>query len=169
MYEELVKTLRSDCLLYMFADKMIAAHFETAANAIEDLKKQLDRYDDYIKLNGEVIERLTKKVKELKGNEGIDMEVTDKEATEICKDALYHYGISNQTSKAIEEMSELTKEICKWKEGADNKAQIIEEMTDVYIMLKQMVIYFDCLTEIYQMRNKKLKRLKTRIFEEENP
>ncbi len=66
-------------------------------------------------------------------------------------------------------MSELTKEICKWKEGADNKAQIIEEMTDVYIMLKQMVIYFDCLTEIYQMRNKKLKRLKTRIFEEENP
>ena len=38
----------------------------------------------------------------------------------------------------IEEMSELSKEICKFKRGKDNFLEIADEMADVYIMLEQL-------------------------------
>ena len=39
-----------------------------------------------------------------------------KEQEAILKRALDHYGIDNQLTKAVEEMAELTKEICKsWR------------------------------------------------------
>ena len=36
-----------------------------------------------------------------------------KEQEAVLKRALDHYGIDNQLTKAVEEMAELTKEICK--------------------------------------------------------
>ena len=74
-----------------------------------------------------------------------------KEQEAILKRALDHYGIDNQLTKAVEEMAELTKEICKLKiagkdfNGADlirAKQHILEEKADVYIMLMQLDLYF---------------------------
>lgn len=74
-----------------------------------------------------------------------------KEQEAILKRAIDHYGIDNQLTKTIEELSELTKEICKLKiagkdfNGADlirAKQHILEEKADVYIMLMQLDLYF---------------------------
>lgn len=43
----------------------------------------------------------------------------------------------------IEEMSELTKEICKHKRGKQNRKEIVEEIADVEIMIEQLIIMFD--------------------------
>ena len=62
--------------------------------------------------------------------------------TTILEKAIATYGKDMQLNVAIEEFSELTKEICKHKRGADNPASIIEEMADCYIMLEEMQIIF---------------------------
>ena len=54
--------------------------------------------------------------------------------------AINMYGQDMQLNIAIEEMAELTKEICKYKRGAENTLNIAEEMADCYIMLKQIEI-----------------------------
>ena len=61
---------------------------------------------------------------------------------EILKKAINTYGINSQLDMAVEEMSELTKEICKKKRGKDNHSEIMEEMADVYIMLEQLKMIF---------------------------
>lgn len=57
--------------------------------------------------------------------------------------AIDKYGDEMQLTVAIEEMSELTKEICKHYRGEKNLDAISEEMADVYIMLEQMKMIFD--------------------------
>lgn len=52
--------------------------------------------------------------------------------------ALHHYGGELQTMVCIEEMSELTKELCKHARGESNVDAIAEEIADVEIMLAQM-------------------------------
>ncbi len=80
--------------------------------------------------------------------------------------AIETYGKDMQLTVAVEEFSELIKEICKYKRGADNRDNIIEEMTDCYIMLAQLEIIFSIKsTEIYAGYNKKLARLEKRLAE----
>ncbi len=83
---------------------------------------------------------------------------------EVLDKAICIYGIDKQLDMAIEEMSELMKEICKKKRGKDNRVEIIEEIADVYIMLEQLKIIcnitqkeLDDITEI------KIKRLNERL------
>ena len=47
-----------------------------------------------------------------------------------------------QTVVAIEEMAELTKELCKAQRGKENKEELTEELADVIIMLEQIKIYY---------------------------
>ena len=47
-----------------------------------------------------------------------------------------------QTMVAIEEMSELTKELVKQMRGRDNKDAIAEEMADVEIMMCQLRLMY---------------------------
>jgi NTP pyrophosphatase (non-canonical NTP hydrolase) len=61
---------------------------------------------------------------------------------ELYEKAIEKFGKDNQLTVAVEEFSELTKEICKHKRGADNLDNIIEEMADCYIMLSQLQIIF---------------------------
>ena len=68
------------------------------------------------------------------------MNVFDKE---IFEQAMDIYGVDMQLNIAVEEFSELTKEICKYKRGSNNISNIIEEMADCYIMLYQLGIMFD--------------------------
>lgn len=50
---------------------------------------------------------------------------------EICRAALEAFGAEAQMVMAIEEMSELTKELCKHRRGRDNVEAIAEEIADV--------------------------------------
>lgn len=75
-----------------------------------------------------------------------------------------HYGKQNQMHIAIEEMSELTKELCKNERGEDNREKIIEELADVYITLEQLEIIFNVgLAELRKVEESKLKRLEERV------
>lgn len=86
----------------------------------------------------------------------------------ICQAALETFGKELQVTMAIEEMSELTKELCKNSRGQENTTHIAEEIADVEIMLQQMVILFDCAGQVETFRRYKLERLATRIKEKQN-
>lgn len=91
----------------------------------------------------------------------------------ILKRAIDHYGIDNQLTKTIEELSELTKEICKLKiaekgfNGADlirARQNLLEEKADVYIMLMQLDLYFG---ESLAIIDEKIARLEQRMDEDD--
>lgn len=63
---------------------------------------------------------------------------------------------------AIEELSELQKELCKSLRCAD-RGRIAEEIADVQIMLDQMVMLFGCSEETEKWRADKIERLKIRM------
>jgi uncharacterized protein YabN with tetrapyrrole methylase and pyrophosphatase domain len=77
-----------------------------------------------------------------------------------CIDIL-HYGQEHQLTIAIEEMSELTKELCKSIRGYDSRrSNIIEEVADVTIMLEQIKLIFNINDlEFLTAKNKKILRL----------
>lgn len=56
--------------------------------------------------------------------------------------AINYFGSCQQVDMAIEEMSELTKELLKHRRFNDNRCKIVEEMADVYIMLYQLQMIF---------------------------
>ena len=86
--------------------------------------------------------------------------------TAVFKKAIETYGAEAQLNVAIEELSELIKEICKHKPGSDNIEAIIEEMADCYIMLKQMQMIFGLgSTVIVDAMQKKIDRLSRRLDE----
>lgn len=83
------------------------------------------------------------------------------------EEAIEVYGEDLQKQVAIEEMAELTKEICKDFRGKDNREQIIEEIVDVYIVLEQLLIMYDInATEFSETRVSKIMRLKERLEKE---
>ncbi len=94
----------------------------------------------------------------------IDFPETDKKA---LFRAVSTFGASAQTDMMIEEMSELTKALLKYRRAGDNESaravaqtSILEEMADVEIMLAQMHIIYG---ESYSVLRYKLDRLAARI------
>ena len=82
----------------------------------------------------------------------------------VLKRAIETYGVEAQLNVAIEELSELIKEICKHKRYMDNTKAILEEMADCYIMLEQMQIIFGLSSgDIGDMMRKKVDRLNRRL------
>ncbi len=68
-----------------------------------------------------------------------------------------------QVIVAIEELSELQKELCKALRGRKNTDNLAEEIADVYIMLEQMMIYFNISkADVDSMISTKLARTKER-------
>lgn len=84
---------------------------------------------------------------------------------EIFRAALETFGAEAQVMMAIEEMSELMKELCKHHRGHDNVKAIAEEITDVEIMLRQMMMLYGCAESVETFRRYKLERLTGRIKE----
>ena len=85
----------------------------------------------------------------------------------ILERAIETYGKDMQLNVAIEEFSELIKEICKHKRGEDNLDNIIEEMADCYIMMEQLEIIFDItIDQTNAVINQKLARLEKRLKKE---
>ena len=80
--------------------------------------------------------------------------------------AINIYGKDMQLTVAVEELSELIKEICKHKRGADNREAIIEEVVDCEIMIMQLEIIFDIKQdEINRVAHAKLERLEKGLAE----
>ena len=81
--------------------------------------------------------------------------------------AIQTFGEKNQTVVAIEELSELQKELCKLLRGnCDNDEHIAEEIADVEIVLCELVemLGIDDLVNMY--RDFKIRRLQSRIAAE---
>jgi len=83
-----------------------------------------------------------------------------------CDLATTHFGADKQMVKAIEEMSELQKELSKNLLGAENQEAIREEIADCFIMLEQMAYLFDVSNGIEKIKQAKIERLKQRIHAE---
>ena len=80
------------------------------------------------------------------------------------KQAIDLYGEKAQKLMAIEEMSELTKEICKDFRGKLDREHLIEEIIDVIITIDQLMMMYEISgDEIEQMRERKIERLKERL------
>lgn len=77
---------------------------------------------------------------------------------------LRHYGEGAQLLVAIEEMSELIKEIVKHSRGKGDKEHIAEELADVYVVLEYIKKIFGVSTkEIEERGLNKLYREESRI------
>lgn len=61
-----------------------------------------------------------------------------REERAICREAVDTYGTEQQMVVAVEELSELQKELCKHLRGDGNPRAMMEEIADVEIMLEQV-------------------------------
>ena len=81
---------------------------------------------------------------------------------EIYKKAIQTWGSESQTDMAIEEVGELLSAIGKFKRDRVDKSELIDEIADVTIMMRQMALLhgFD---EVEARIEFKLERLKNRL------
>lgn len=90
--------------------------------------------------------------------------MTYQEVIDTYKKVIKTYGEKAQKLMAIEEMSELTKEICKDFRGKLNREHLIEEVADVTIVIYQLLMMYKISDkEIQQMCERKMERLKERL------
>lgn len=82
---------------------------------------------------------------------------------EVLKAAIAHCGEQMQVIVAIEELSELQKELTKFLRGQADERHINEEMADVEIMLEQLKIIFDNRKPVTHWIGKKLKNLSEQL------
>lgn len=82
---------------------------------------------------------------------------------ELLRRAINHYGAEAQMNVAIEECSELQKEICKHFRGLDNADHLAEEVADVAIMLQQLILIFNMGDSVSTYVRRKQARLRDRI------
>lgn len=87
---------------------------------------------------------------------------------EVLTQAIKEFGQCNQKIKAIEEMSELIKEICKEKVGETKLKNIVDEIADVEIMIEQLKIIYDAIELVDERKKYKINRLKERIEKNKN-
>lgn len=83
----------------------------------------------------------------------------------ILENVIKKYGVLNQLTVSIEELSELTKELCKYQRAdiAKNHELIAEEMADVQIMIWQLKMIFDNSKSFDKWVNKKINRIERRM------
>jgi NTP pyrophosphatase (non-canonical NTP hydrolase) len=82
---------------------------------------------------------------------------------ELYQSAINRWGIDSQLTVAIEELSELTKEICKQRRGIGGITSLAEELADVEIMCEQLRYIFGIDSEVDTWKESKLKRLAERL------
>ena len=87
------------------------------------------------------------------------------ERKQIYQAACEKYGIDSQIVIAIEEMSELTKEICKISRGQGDIESLAEEIADVTIMMEQLRVIYDINDLTCDHMDAKIRRLQIRLEE----
>ena len=83
---------------------------------------------------------------------------------QILGRAVSFYGSEIQRVVAIEELSELQKELCKSLRSGADRPHIAEEIADVQIMLEQMMMLYECHEDVAIWRSKKVERLYERLI-----
>ncbi len=91
------------------------------------------------------------------------METTKRK--ELYKQAWQKFGASCQCVVAMEECSELIKELSKAIRGKANGVHMAEEIADVEIMLEQIKLYFSIGALVEGIKEEKLARLEKRLNE----
>lgn len=81
----------------------------------------------------------------------------------VIVDAIKTFGEENQKIVAVEELSELQKEITKDLRGQLNSYNLAEEFADVLIMLYQLLEMYDIEKKVDMFFNYKIERLKERL------
>jgi NTP pyrophosphatase (non-canonical NTP hydrolase) len=92
---------------------------------------------------------------------------------EIFREAIETFGEDNQLFQLCEEMSELIKAVNKWRRNKELAVKypayvedVAEEIADVEIMIEQLQMILEIPhNEIYDIRIKKIERLKQRVKE----
>lgn len=91
-------------------------------------------------------------------------EVPYEERLKVYRQAIRAYGKEAQIHMALEEMSELTKELCKsFRPGGTTPEKIADEVADVTIMMEQLRIIFDLNGLVCQHMDMKVERLAGRL------
>lgn len=85
------------------------------------------------------------------------------ERKEVYLRALHKWGAQNQTMIAVEEMSELTKEICKLHRGKKELEDLADEIADVTIMMEQLRLIYGVNDLVCAHMDMKVRRLQHRI------
>lgn len=81
------------------------------------------------------------------------------ERVNVYAQAVALYGPDNQITVAIEELSELTKELCKVRRGEIRLSGLVEEIADVTIMLEQLRFMFSITSLVNEAVDAKVERL----------
>ena len=82
---------------------------------------------------------------------------------ELYQLALDKWGANGQLTVAVEELSELTKEICKMLRNIGNTNGLAEEVADVEIMCEQLRYIFSIDADVDDWKKYKLNRLVNRL------
>lgn len=82
---------------------------------------------------------------------------------EIYRQAWQKYGATSQCVVAMEECSELIKELSKAIRGEANGLHLAEEIADVEIMLEQIKLHFSIGIVVQGFKIEKIKRLNQRL------
>lgn len=82
---------------------------------------------------------------------------------ELYYQVLKKYGSDAQLTVAIEELSELIKELCKYKRGFNNQSHIAEEVADVEIVIEQIKLIFKLSKDVERWKALKIVRLADRL------
>lgn len=94
--------------------------------------------------------------------------ITYAERRDVYLAAIEKYGSDCQIWKAVEEMSELTKELCKLQNGGGaTRESIVDELADVTVMVEQLRILFNVNDDVQERIDFKVQRLAGRIGMEE--
>ncbi len=89
--------------------------------------------------------------------------ITYEERAKVYADAIDTFGANYQLVVALEEMSEVQKEICKALRGEIHPAHLAEEVADATIMLEQVQQIFLIHNAVGHMMDSKIRRLRGRI------
>lgn len=90
----------------------------------------------------------------------MEIELTEEALFQLAVD---HFGIEHQTVVAIEEFTEVSKELTKVLRGEGNKNHLAEELADAEIVIAQMKQFYDVSNAVECWKKTKLKRLFRRI------
>ena len=83
----------------------------------------------------------------------------------IYDEAIDFFGLESQKIMLIEEMSELTKELCKELRGRGDVEHLSDELADVEIMLAQVKKIYNISDAVARHKDFKLNRLANSIVE----
>lgn len=78
---------------------------------------------------------------------------------QVYTNMLICYGERNQMVLALEELSEVQKEICKRLRGYSNDEHLAEEIADATIMLEQLRLFFGLNDLVCEKMDYKVRRL----------